>query len=202
MEIHTKEVHTSNVLLAVLFVVAGIVLLVWPLEAMTICCQFIGSIVIFYGITRFYMYYKQYHEGSYQVTLNLVIGLLTTAVGLYVFFKAEEVIKLFPYLTGLTLLLQAIIKFQQALEIKRVGFDQWKVIIGFALINILAGVLLLFNPFEAIELTLRIIAVLLLYEGISECWSLYHLSVAVKVIDRYHKQVEHLSEHDLIDLED
>ena len=58
MELHTKEVHFSNVVLALLFVLAGVVLLFWPIKTMEICCQFIGSIVIFYGITRFYMYYK------------------------------------------------------------------------------------------------------------------------------------------------
>ena len=57
MEIHTREVHVSNVVLALLFVLAGGVLLFWPLKAMTRCCQFIGSIFVFYGLNRFYLYY-------------------------------------------------------------------------------------------------------------------------------------------------
>ena len=201
MEIHTREVHVSNVVLALLFLLAGGVLLFWPLKAMTICCQFIGSIIVFYGLTRFYMYYKQYHEGSYAVSLNLVVGLLTTAGGLFVFFRPNEVIRLFPYLAGLTLLLQAVIKVQQGLEIRHVGFTTWKGVMIMALINVIAGIVLLFNPFEAVEVTLRVIALFLLYEGISECWSLYQLSKAGRFQEPSRDRIENAS-YDLIDVDE
>ena len=135
----------------------------------------------------------------HPVSYTHLVGLLTTAGGLFIFFRPDDVIRLFPYLAGITLLLQSVIKIQQGLEVKRVYIASWKMMMMFALVNVLGGLLLLFNPFEALEVTLRMIALLLLYEGISECISLFYLSKAVKrIIQQIDAEIEY-EERDLIE---
>ena len=72
-----------------------------------------------------------------------------------------------PFAVGILLLIGGIVKLQNAIDMKRLGFLRWKVVLFFALLLFLMGGLLIYNPFEGRGL-LVYIGVSLILDGHGE----------------------------------
>ena len=79
--------------------------------------------------------------------------------------KSEFVLSFLPFLTGVFLLLGAVIKLQSALDLRHLGLSKWWLILIAGAASLILGILLVVNPFEAARVAVILIGAGLLADG-------------------------------------
>lgn len=170
--LNSKKLLNSYMITAVLFIAAGIILISWPQTTMKIVCYGLGSLIFLYGAFQIYSYLKGRAE-DFVFQMNLLLGLIACGIGLFMLMKSEIVISILPFIIGFTLLLASIMKCKQALDLKKAGYDGYKIIALLGAVTLVFAVLLMYNPFDAAASMVMFIGICLVFDGISELWTVY-----------------------------
>ena len=127
-----------------------------------------GVILAILGITETAGYFRAAPEEA-EKSGGLVTGLLLLLGGLFCIFRWEWFIVTFPILTvvyGIVTLVNGINKVQWAVDLLRVKQKYWFVAIIGAVLTLIAGVLILTNPFTSTAVLWIFIAVSMIVEAI------------------------------------
>lgn len=100
---------------------------------------------------------------------DLVVGISVLAFGAFVLLKSQFVLSVLPFFTGVFLLIGGVVKLQGALDLKRLGFGAWWLILLIALAMFVLGGVLVANPFEAARVVVILIGTGLWQTG----WPIY-----------------------------
>ena len=161
-----KELKWEAILTGVLYILLGIVALVIPETMQKTLGYLIGIVLIVAGLVSIICYLlRDARENYYH---NEFVGIVLGAVVLY---KVEIVISLIPFILGVLVLCSGCSKLQDAIDLKRLDYGSWLGLLIVAAINIILGVVLIYNPFKAAILLFRVLGVVLILSGAGDCFS-------------------------------
>lgn len=187
-----KELKWNAVLISVLFLVLGVILIAWPGITAKMLCNTLAWILIVIGAVDVVTYFlRSMQKNIYRN--DLVSGLLLILLGCFVLYKVELVISLVPFILGFFIVFSGIGKLQNAVDLKRMGYGNWWLVLLLAAISLAAGVVMIRNPFTTAELLFRLIGVSLAYSGVTDLFSTFYLE---KKLKRFKKEME----KDIIDI--
>lgn len=133
-------------ILALAYLVIGIILVVYPETSGVTIAYICAGLAAFYGIAHIIAYVVS--KPSYEVyRFDLVHGIAGLAVGAYIMFNPTMIMELIPIIVGCIVILDSLIKLQNALDLMRLGYKNWWFILMMSLICAFLGVLMLFYPF-------------------------------------------------------
>ena len=66
--------------------------------------------------------------------------------------------------------MSGIMKMQNSVDMLRLGHGTWHVAFAMAIVNIVAGIVLLMNPFEAAQILIMCLGIALVYSGITDLY--------------------------------
>ena len=163
-----KNLKWEALLMSVLYILMGIVVLVLPDTMAKTLGYLIGVVLIVAGAFSMICYllrdaYQNYYHNDF------LVGLVEIGLGCVVLYKVEWVISLIPFLLGLLVLISGCSKLQDAIDMKRLEYGNWIAMLIMAAVNAVLGMVLLFNPFEAAAVLMRIIGAGLIFSGITDC---------------------------------
>ena len=173
-----KELKWNTITLAVFFLVLGFVLIWQPGMAAKTLCSTLAWILIIVGAVQVLMYILREQQGLYRG--DLTNGLIMLLLGGFILYKVELVISLTPFILGFFITGSGISKLQNALELKRSGYQNWILVLILALISIIAGIVMIRNPFQTAELLFRLIGISLVYSGATDLYTTLYLSKKVR----------------------
>ena len=75
------------------------------------------------------------------------------------------------WISGVLVLCSGCSKLQDAIDLKRLDYGSWLGLLIVAAINIILGVVLIYNPFKAAILLFRVLGVVLILSGAGDCFS-------------------------------
>lgn len=169
MEHILKKIKTNVMASALLCVALGIVLVIWPDMSTQIACMAIGAVLILTGISRLINFIFK-RDGSLFSQMNLVMGIIITVIGVWIVVQPEKVIAMIPILVGIIIIIHGVNNLQQAVNLCQNRYDKWWVALILGLLTVAFGILLICNPFEAIDTLVMFIGVFLIYDGVSDIW--------------------------------
>ncbi|HIR27618.1 MAG TPA: DUF308 domain-containing protein [Candidatus Choladousia intestinigallinarum] len=182
-----KKFRRSYILLSALYVVLGIVLLVWPTSSVQMICYTLGFVMVVLGITYGILYFtKDRLSGVLQ--MDLVIGIVCLAFGAFILLNPEFLAAVLPFAMGIILLLGAVVKLQSALNMKRLGFKKWYLVLILALIIVFLAALLLWNPFTADKYMILYTGACLVLDGLTNLVSMVCIFYRVKTLNKIQAQ--------------
>lgn len=174
-----KGFKKSYCLMSVIYVVCGIVLLIWPDISMTTFCYALGVLGIIYGIAHIVVYFTKDHVVSIM-EMDLVTGIVTTAFGLFVLVNDQIFVSILPFAIGVILMLGAIVKLQNSLDLKKLEFQKWWIVLVLAIILLGIGLLLVYNPFRITIVMIYVIGASILADGVINIWSMFLITRMLK----------------------
>lgn len=177
-----KRLKTNIVISAILCVVLGIVLVVWPDLSMQIVCIAIGAVLLIGGGVRLAVYFTN-KDGSMYAQMSLITGIVLAVVGIWILIKPDKVLAIIPIIVGIVIVLHGINDLQQAVSLYKDKYDKWWVALILGLLTIGFGVLLICRPFEALDTVVMLIGLFLIYDGLSDIWivsRIYRTAKALK----------------------
>lgn len=181
MERILKRIKTNVMVSAFICMTLGIILVVWPGLSVKVVCMAIGVVLVINGISRL-MNFIFGRDGSVFSQMNLIMGIIITVIGGWILFQPGTIIAMIPILVGIIIVIHGINNLQQTVSLCQSRYDKWWVALLLALVTIGFGVLLIFNPFAAVDTLIRFIGIFLIYDGVSDIWIMSRVSKNVKEV--------------------
>lgn len=178
--------HKSMVILSVCYIIAGIILLFWPDMSMDLFCKGLGIGMLVLGLTHIIIYFTKDHMRNIM-QMDLVIGVVCAAFGAFLLIHPDFVEMAMPFAVGILLMIGAILKLQNSIDMKRLEMTYWKWILGSAVLMLLMGAVLIYNPFSGRGLLIYIGVALILDGGIN-IFCMLAISHRLKKLARNPKQ--------------
>ena len=163
-------------LTALLFILAGAVLIVYKDIDISAICKVFAAVFAAAGIISIISYcIKDVAVGYYR--LDLVYGAVALFAALLFITDQDAVSVYFPVIAGLTLLANGVVKLQHSIDMKRIDrkmkkvTEMWLVVMIFALIGIAAGFVTVYlTPSETGTLFL-VVGIALVVAGVSDVFT-------------------------------
>ena len=85
----TNPFQKAMMLTSIVYMVLGLILIIWPDQARQIICYLLGAAALLYGAYRIIDYFarKQLSEGGVQI--GVALGIACAVLGLFLLFKAN-----------------------------------------------------------------------------------------------------------------
>lgn len=176
-----KKLKTNVVISALLCVLLGLVLAIWPGMSMHIVCVAIGSVLILGGVIRLAESFFA-RDGSMYSQMNMIVGIIFTVVGIWIVIKPEKVLSIIPIIVGIVIAIHGLNNLQQSFTLCREKYDKWWVALLLGLATVGFGALLIFRPFAALDTAVMLIGIFLIYDGISDLWIVSRISRTAKAL--------------------
>lgn len=174
-----KQMKWETLLTSLLYIVLGIVALLIPDTMVKTLGYLIGILLIVAGAVSMIGYLlREPHQNYYRNDFGF--GLMGIAVGILFLYKVEWIISLVPAILGILVVASGCRKLQDVIDMKRMGYGNWVVVLILAAINVVFGAGLIMNAFDAALLLLQLVGAGLIFSGITDCITCLYLAGKVK----------------------
>lgn len=171
-----KKFRADMMLSALFSIVMGVILVAWPETTLDIICKAIATILIVMGAAELVSYF--WNKITYS--LSGILGLVVLLIGIWIFVKPQSVLSLIPIVIGVILAVHGVQDLKVAFDTKRNGYTKWWSMLLMAIISLALGIICIVNAFGMVTLTMQIIGIALVYDGISDIWIVYKASKVAK----------------------
>lgn len=168
---YIKSLKVNYSLSAVICVILGIVLLVWPGQSTQVVCMVLGIVLGGFGLIQIILYLATKEKTMVSHSM-MMLGVVLAVIGGWIVLKPETIIKAVPMIVGILIVIHGFHNAVQAIDLKKMQYDNWWVALLLSLLTVALGVVLICNPFTIVDTVVRIIGAFLVYEGLSDMWIL------------------------------
>ena len=178
-----KGLKANYTMSAILSIIMGLVLLIWPGTTTQIVCTMLGIVLLSYGIIQIVMFLWTREKTVFSQGI-LLLGIIFAVIGAWIILKPEMIIMAVPVIVGILIIIHGLHNIIQAVDLKREGYEKWWLALLFGVLTVLFGALLIYNPFGAVEVVVRMIGIFMIYDGVSDIWIISRLSKIRKIKEK------------------
>ena len=172
-----KKMSITSIVFSLLFIVAGIFLLVKPETAINIVCYVLGVILVLWGVVSIIQFFSDKNSTNY-LSLSFIFGAFVFIFGIIILIKPSIVASIIPLLLGVWMVINGVTKLSYSLSIYKENKNIFSIIGAFLII--IFGVTLIFNPFEGAKGLVQIIGIALIVYSVLDLAESIAISVGLK----------------------
>ena len=176
---YIKNLKLNFILASILYLVLGLVLLIWPAASSLALCRLLGAALLLYGLFNLVGFFLR-DSGMGAFRLELFLGVVATGVGIFFLVQPRLVLSFLPIVMGVYVVIDSAVALKRTLELYRMEYHRWWLSLVLALVGIVLGLVLVFRPFAVTTTFFRLVGVAFLYLGISDFWSLWRVTSLVR----------------------
>lgn len=169
-----KRSSWVDIVVSMVFVLFGLLLIVKPLEMMSVISILLGAVFIIIGFLKIVDYFTSKDKEDYLLTMALI----SVIFGVIVLFCSDIISGIFRIILGIWIIASGIRNFQTSLVWKEVKSGLWTLTVVFAMLMIIAGIVVLVSD----TLALQIVGVIILIYAILD---LITRAVFIKKVKNY-----------------
>ena len=188
-----KKLKWNLIVMSVLYLALGIFLLMVPGTALNVVCYALGGVVLLGAVIQLVRYFLV-ERGIFQSQLTLISGLVCLALGGFLILRSDIVVKILPIVFGLFVIFDAIGRVQNALDLRRCGYDSWKGFLALPVLSVVLGVIMILNPFGTMETLVMAIGIILIIEGAINLLSALYTVLALRRFAKLHPETQSMLE--------
>lgn len=174
-----KAEKRAYILLSLIQLVLGAYLIAQPTQSFSVICYLVGGVLIVYGVIKLIGYFTwDMYQLAYQY--DFAMGVLCVVVGCLMVFRWEQLMRLFPTIIGILVLIDGVFKIQTALDARRFGLRKWWLILILAIASGVAGFALFMHPVETGNLLMQLVGLNLMIDGGLNLWVVVYTVTIVK----------------------
>lgn len=168
----SKPFQKAMLITSIVYIVIGLLLIIWPDAARQIVIYAIGAAALLYGGYRIVDFFVRKEHLSGTIQIGVALGIACLLLGLFLIFKVNVVVALLAAIIGVSVIVDSVLRLQLSLNLRHAGARNWLFLLVTALVTLAFGILLLFNPFTAIRAATIIAGVFLLFDGGFTLWGI------------------------------
>lgn len=178
-----KDLKLNVSIPAILTILLGIVLILYPGTVPIIVCKVIGMILMVMGAIGIVTGLVSSEKGYLYLAGSIIVFL----IGLWFLLRPKTVLSLIPIFMGVLLLIHGIEDFKLAAESKENRYGKWGLVILFGIISVALGLVCIFAAFKVFKISMVIIGIALIYDGISDIWIVSRVGSSAREFRRAYK---------------
>lgn len=160
-----KKYEKMSIATSILLIIFALCLIFRPQASLNFMVIVIGAFLALSGIIHIVSYFTSDTEFR-SISTELIEGTIYTVLGLFLIFKPAILNEFLAIIVGAWLLIQFIIKFQFAFNLKSIGSPAWSLMLLSSIGHLIFGLLMIFNPFASMVALTTIAGVILLVSEI------------------------------------
>lgn len=164
-----KRAKTNAAFNAILYIIVGAVLAIYPGVAADLLCYMLGGVLLLCGLVDIILFLFR-RDGSVYSAMRMVIGITLAAVGIWVMFQPKLIFSVVPWIVGGLIVVHALQDLRYAFQMMKNHAPRWAGALLVAAVTLALGVFLIVSAFETAMLAVRIIGIFLLVDGLSDLW--------------------------------
>lgn len=170
-----KRLKCTLTATSIVYLIIGIIMLLFPAAVSDFICYLVALVFLFFGIAGIVMYTKAELKTPYTSS-TLLLAIVLGAFGVYIFLNPKTFASFIPLMIGLFLVADSISKLSFSFDLKKYGYENWWHIIIVSFIILTSGLIIVFNPFEAVTASIMVIGSILIVDAISNIFTIYSYS--------------------------
>ena len=178
-----KQLKWNYIIEALIMVVIGIVLIIWPQGSLEMMAKALAILLILAGGVMIASYFI-HKERTIAVSGGLAMGIIVAAIGVWIFIYPSPFIDFVPRLFGVFIIASGINNLAQTLSLIRSSYGLWWLSLLFALITIILGGILLFNPKFIENILVALIGGFLVFDGLTNLWTVSRVTKFTRAADQ------------------
>ena len=170
-----------SIVLSILFMIVGLLLIVWPKASLDTFAYVIGTIMIIYDI---YSFIDSFSINPALCLFQMTNSILSFLLGICVFLNPSIFESIIPITLGIFFVISGIFSLRISFIIKDMGSSFVMSLIS-SILMIICGIILIINPAGTIIVLTTLIGILLIVYSISNVVDMCIFKSRVKEIDKY-----------------
>lgn len=166
-----KQTKLFLLLRAAALILGGLLLILYPTSTLATAATILGVALVVYGAVSLVSYFFNRQEAR---SLTLIAGVAAVIFGIVVLARPSLVINFFPTVGGVLIIVAGVWQVLSALDLRRAG-GAWKLPLVLAVVTVILGAVILFNPFGTMALLVRLLGAALLFIGVTGLFPLLAL---------------------------
>ena len=156
---------------AILVIIMGIVLVMWPAQVVTTIAQAIGLMLLMIGLFQFF--------GKLLSSVNrssgMLVGVLIAVVGFWILVNPERAASIIPVIIGVILVVHGIQNISLSFTGKGYNMPGWQLLLLGGIFNLLFGGVCIVCAFAMVQFVAQIAGFMLIYDGIASMLTVHRL---------------------------
>ncbi|MBQ6415448.1 MAG: DUF308 domain-containing protein [Butyrivibrio sp.] len=178
-----KKMKLNYVIEAIVMIAIGAVLIFWTEASLLIMARALAILLVIAGVIFVFSYFF-HKERSIVMSGVFAMGVIIAAIGVWIFLKPDTFTDFIPKLFGVFILLSGLMNLGQTISLVSYRYSLWWISLILAVGTIGMGAFLLFNPKDAKEIAVTIIGIFLVYDGITNLWTISRVSKYAKRVNQ------------------
>lgn len=176
-----RERRTSSIISALITIALGVVLLVWPDLSVRLLCMLLGAALLITGAGYIISYFARRSKLS-AFQFEIILGIVLAILGLWLLLNPDTFITLLQFLFGALLVIHGVVDLQATFHLQGAGYEKWWVALILALLTVVLGAVIIFNPFGSMAALLMLIGAALIFDGLSDLVLIFRLSRVFRAV--------------------
>ncbi len=172
-----KHIKWTDVLMSLAYVVAGVLLVIFPNESGQVISYIVGGSAVVYGIVSLTAYFlADIRDTLYNN--HFVLGLMAIIFGVAIIVKKDLIVDLIPFILGLCIVTSGLIKLHRAVIASRIKYDASLTYALLGVVSIIFGVVVMFflSGETAQNIIFTVIGCGMIYSGLSDLFIQFFLA--------------------------
>lgn len=179
MENIMTKLLKSSIWSSIALVILGLLLIFYSELTIISISYVIGGILIAIGVIALIKYISNINK-DVKNEMDIVYGIGTIILGIIVISNPKAIASIIPFVLGVLIVINSTAKIDYSFRLKKNKNTLWISTLVVALIALVCGVLLIFNPFAGAEFITKIIGIILLVYAILDIISTIRISKELK----------------------
>lgn len=173
------------IVLSVLICLLGLTLVAVPDFSVSLLCWLGGILLTAFGCIRIVGYFsRDLYRLAFQY--DLAFGILMIVLGLVLMLRTDAMVHILCLLLGLSVLADALLKVQIAIDARAFGIRRWWMILATAVVTGFVGLLLLLRPAAGAQVIMVLMGISFLGEGLM---NLTTVLCAVQILKKQYPKI-------------
>ncbi len=161
---------------AVICIIAGMLVMIWPAQTSMLLCRALAFILLIMGIANILTYLADQQGRRFM----LFVGGILTVLGLVILVRPSLILQILSIVIGVVLILHGLKDMQLVAQGKEYEEKQWWLPSLFSTVTIVLGVSIIWNYLQTAVVIMWLLGLALVFDGISALVILEQVSRAKK----------------------
>ena len=179
MENIMTKLLKSSIWSSIALVILGFLLIFYSEVTIISISYVIGGILIAIGVIALLKYISNINK-DIKNEIDIVYGIGTIILGIIVICNPKAIASIIPFILGILIVINSTAKIDYSFKLRKNKNNLWISTLIVALVALICGVLLIFNPFAGAEFITKVIGIILVVYAILDIVSTIRISKELK----------------------
>lgn len=179
MENIMTKLLKSSIWSSIALIILGFLLIFYSEVTILSISYIIGGILIAIGALALIKYISNINK-DVRNEIDIVYGIGTIILGILVISNPRAIASIIPFVLGVLIIINSTAKIDYSFKLKKSKNKLWISTLIVALIALVCGVLLIFNPFAGAKFITKVIGIILVVYAILDIISTIRISKVIK----------------------